>query len=122
MLTVDYKDYMTFLRGADPVVPPEAFGLAAQIAAQEVETATFHRAIPEEHLRAVKHCCCHLAQALYLAEQRETETGGKTSERVGSYSVTYGSAGEQQARISEEKRRILRLWLADTGLLYAGVG
>ncbi len=122
MLTVDYKDYMTFLRGADPIIPSDAFGYYARLGALEIRFATCDREIPEEQTETVKLCCCHLAHAIYLSDQHSNEAGGKTSERVGSYSVTYGGAEEQQARISGEKRRILRLWLADTGLLYAGVG
>ena len=45
---------------------------------------------------------------------------GKTSESVGSYSVSYASATDRHRESQQEYSRILHLWLGDTGLLYRG--
>ena len=66
-------------------------------------------------------CCCELAESEYRREKQQKEFGGKTSEKNGTYSVSFSSAQESATAISREQRNIVMKWLADTGLCYQGV-
>ena len=66
-------------------------------------------------------CCCELAEVIYQQEKREREAAGKTSEKVGTYSVSFSSASEARQAADREQRGIVMKWLADTGLCYQGV-
>ena len=110
-----------YLNGRKPVIT-SGFLFYAQSASQVIDRYTFSRlnnaaAIPE----AVQMCRCELSEAEYRREKQQKESGGKTSEKIGTYSVSFGSAQEFAAAISREQRGIVMKWLADTGLCYQGV-
>lgn len=115
-----YKE--SYLRGKKPVIST-GFVYYAREASQFLDCYTFGRLaglseIPEE----VRLCCCELAEAGYRRELRKKETaGGKTSEKVGTYSVTFAGGKESSESDAAEVRSILTKWLGDTGLLYQGV-
>lgn len=124
MVNVDEAFYIgDFLGGSSTAAVPLAeFSRYAALAAQEIKATTFGRPVTAEDEQAVKMCCCALAEAIYSAAVKQQESAGKASEKVGGYSVSYEGRTQQQAALADEKRRILRLWLGGTGLLYAGVG
>lgn len=66
-------------------------------------------------------CCCELAESEYRMEKQQKESGGKTSEKIGTYSVSFGSVQESAQAVAREQRNIVMKWLADTGLCYQGV-
>ena len=66
-------------------------------------------------------CCCEVAEAEFRREKRQEEAGGKTSEKIGTYSVSFGSVKEVAEAAGKEQRDIVMKWLADTGLCYQGV-
>ena len=110
-----------YLNGRKPVIT-SGFLFYAQSASQVIDRYTFSRLknaaeIPE----AVQMCCCELSEAEYRREKQQKESGGKTSEKIGTYSVSFGSAQEFAAAISREQRGIVVKWLEDTGLCYQGV-
>ena len=110
-----------YLKGRKPVITTD-FPFYARSASQAIDRYTFNRLkdvaeIPDE----VQMCCCELAESEYRMEKRQKESGGKASEKIGTYSVSFGSAQEFAAAISREQRGIVMKWLADTGLCYQGV-
>lgn len=113
----DYDYYINdYLHGGE-AMSKESFDFFAVRASKVIERHTFSRI--EEVTEAIKSCCCELAESLQ-AEQDADGQGGKTSESVGSYSVSYAPAADRRRESQQEHSRILRLWLGDTGLLYRG--
>lgn len=116
-----YKE--KYLLGRKPVIST-GFLFYARRASQTIDQYTFVRLkdtaeadIPEE----VKMCCCELAEAEFRSEKQKKDSGGKTSEKIGTYSVTFGSASESSNAAANERRSIVMKWLAQTGLCYQGV-
>lgn len=110
-----------YLLGRKPVISA-GFPFYARSASQVIDRYTFDRlkgleVVPE----AVQICCCELAESVYRREKQQKETSGKTSEKIGTYSVSFGSAQESAAAAGREQREIIMKWLADTGLCYRGV-
>ena len=110
-----------YLKGRKPVIT-SGFLFYAQSASQVIDRYTFSRLknvveIPE----AVQMCCCELAESEYRREKQQKEAGGKTSEKIGTYSVGFASAQESAQASAKEQRNIIMKWLADTGLCYQGV-
>lgn len=66
-------------------------------------------------------CCCELAESEYCREKQQKESGGKVSEKIGTYSVSFGSVQESAQATAKEQRSIVMKWLEDTGLCYQGV-
>ena len=119
---VDETYYINdYLKGRKPVITT-GFPFYAQSASQVIDRYTFSRLknvveIPDE----VQMCCCELAESEYRREKQQNESGGKTSEKIGTYSVGFSSAQESATATSREQRGIVMKWLADTGLCYQGV-
>lgn len=110
-----------YLKDRKPIIT-SGFFFYARSASQVIDRYTFNRLknvveIPE----AVQMCCCELAESEYRREKQQKEAGGKTSEKIGTYSVGFASALESATAISREQRGIVMKWLADTGLCYQGV-
>ena len=72
--------------------------------------------IPE----AARLCCCELAETEYAREKQRKDAGGKTSEKIGTYSVSFGTTGESNSAFTREQRAIVMKWLGNTGLCYQG--
>lgn len=123
MIYADEAFYIeNYLLGRKPVIAT-GFSFYARQASQVIDQYTFGRLddtadIPEE----VRMCCCELAEAGFQREKQKTESGGKTSEKIGTYSVTFGTAQETAGAAVNEQRRIIMKWLGNTGLCYRGVG
>lgn len=114
-----YKD--KYLLGRKPEIK-SGFAFYARSASQIIDQYTFDRLkgmqdIPE----TVRMCCCELAEAEFRREKQRNEAGGKTSEKVSTYSVSFASAKECAETKIMEQRNIIMKWLADTGLCYQGV-
>lgn len=117
-----YKE--KYLLGRKPVIST-GFLFYARQASQIIDQYTFGRLkdtaeadIPGE----VQMCCCELAEAECQMEKQKNASGGKTSEKIGTYSVSFGSAAETANAAVSERREIVMKWLANTGLCYRGVG
>lgn len=110
-----------YLMGRKPVIR-SGFSFYARQASQVIDQYTFGRlaaveAVPD----AVKLCCCALAEAEYRRETQQQAAGGKTSEKIGTYSVSYGTGQEAAHAAVAEQRSIVLKWLENTGLCYQGV-
>lgn len=114
-----YKD--KYLLGRKPVIST-GFPYYARQASQVIDRYTFGRLanvveIPED----VRLCCCELAEVGCRREKAEKESSGKTSEKIGTYSVSFGSVQEQNETKARKERQIIMKWLENTGLCYQGV-
>ena len=110
-----------YLLGRKPVIST-GFPFYARQASQRIDQYTFNRLKDaSEASEEVQMCCCELAEAECRREKQQKESGGKTAERIGTYSVSFGSAQELAAASGREQREIIMKWLADTGLCYQGV-
>ena len=73
--------------------------------------------VPEE----AKLCCCELAEVICRQEKTEKNASGKTSEKIGTYSASYGSSQELTEAAIRKQNQIVKKWLENTGLCYQGV-
>lgn len=110
-----------YLLGRKPVISA-GFDFYSRQASQVIDSYTFGRLkqtakIPE----AVRLCCCELAEAEFSREKQKKDSGGKTSEKIGTYSVSFASSGESDSAYAREQEAILMKWLGGTGLCYQGV-
>ena len=118
-ITPDFAYYKhIFLLGGETKIPQGEFSHLAVEAMQEIKTATFGADVPSEFEENIKMCCCALAQVIFADSQN---SGGKTSEKVGTYSVSFESSAAKLQKFKEDKRAVIRRYLADTGLLFSGV-
>ena len=121
MIYADESFYMEiFLSGRKPVIRT-GFNYYAREASKIIDRYTFDRLakvteVPED----VKMCCCELAEQCFRTEKQKKEAG-KTSEKVGTYSVTFASEADISQNDAKEKYNIVLKWLSGTGLCYRGV-
>lgn len=117
-----YKE--KYLMGRKPVIDA-GFQYYAMLASKIIDQHTFGRLkdiSEEEILDEVKMCCCELAERMFAEEKGMAQTvGGKTSEKIGTYSVTYSDAHAVMQAAEDQQKQIIRRWLGDIGLLYQGV-
>lgn len=110
-----------YLLGRKPVISA-GFLFYARQASKVIDQYTFGRlADVTDFSEAVRMCCCELAEAEYQREKQKKASGGKTSEKIGTYSVSFGTAQETSQAAAAEQHSIVMKWLADTGLCYQGV-
>ena len=57
----------------------------------------------------------------YQQQKTEKDASGKTSEKNGTYSVSYGSSQELATAAVQKQHQIVMKWLENTGLCYQGV-
>lgn len=103
------------------LIPQESFSKFEYKARIELDRFTFGRLketkiLPDE----VRSCICELAEYLFK-EDRKPRTNGISSETTDGYSVTYQTE-KAISVISKDLYQIALKHLANTGLLYRGVG
>ena len=90
-------------------VEPEDFPRLAARAGEYVDGLCRGRcgSVPEQDRDLVRFAVCAVIELLQDQERMERRafTEGKTSETVGSYSVSYGALSQTGARYLEEKKR-----------------
>lgn len=87
-----------------------------------IDHYTFGNIDPENIPQTVKMCCCELAENLFSESKMMSENSGIQSESVGGWSRNYISKSEILTSSKAEQKQIIFKWLANTGLLYRGVG
>lgn len=116
MIYANYDYYKEKFCGT--LIPQDNFPYFAARASEYIDWQTFGRlekVIPGEYDAKVRNCCCALAETEYSFSQKSDIS----SEKNGSYSVTYST--KSSADHNAEKSRIVALYLGNTGLLYRGV-
>lgn len=114
---IDYNFYRSSYGG--DLVPSDKFDFYCRKATQYIKANTFNRVDETNIQEEVKMCCCEICDLIYKAEN--TNSKGITTEKVGEYSVSYESKQSIEDTKEKNLNKTLRLWLADTGLLYKGV-
>lgn len=99
----------------------EGFAYYARDATQKIKRYTGDNIDGDNVPECVKMCCCEVAELTFGYEKSLGDTGGRSSESVGGWSVSYESR-EQSARAHAERvRDCVYKWLGGTGLLYRGL-
>lgn len=119
MAYADYTYYTDTYLGT--AIAAADFPRLAQDASAEIDRMTFGRAAPiveanadADMIEAIQMATCAVAEALQQNAQGGADS--VTSERVGSYAVTYARPTSHQRTLLDAAAR----WLANTGLLYRG--
>lgn len=134
MAYADYSYYVSSFLGSS--IKEEEFSCLALRASQFLDYYTMNKSKSVPELENLKMACCAVAERYQVIESAQkiaaeslNETEDLKSESVGSYSVSYQTAGEKAttAASAAEKARaelvgIARQYLAGTGLLYRGRG
>lgn len=115
-----YKD--KYLLGRKPVIS-NGFNYYARGASRIMNSLTFGRIDKLSELTDdIQMCCCEIAELCYANEKERKAAGGKASEKIGTYSVTFSDKAQSQEEISPaDASRIMNKWLSETGLLYRGI-
>ncbi len=113
-----YKE--KYLLGRKPAISA-GFPFYARSASKIIDQYTFDRLNGTNPSEEVQMCCCELAESEYRKEKQQQEAGGKTSEKNGTYSVSFSAPQEVAESCRWEQRYIVMKWLGDTGLCYQGV-
>lgn len=128
----DYNYYTSgYLLGRNPVILEGVFPFWEKQAAKEIDQRTFGHltANPALVSEEVKDCACELAELLYQADSVSQQA---LRQGAAGPMVSYSNDGESgtfdlsQSVYTEEGkarkvREIVRRYLGNTGLLYAGV-
>lgn len=69
----------------------------------------------------VKLCCCKIAELMFKADNM-SDSEGISSEKVGDVSRSYESADTRRKQLNRNIKSAVYKYLADTDLLYRGVG
>lgn len=117
-----YADYLFYTEQYGGTAIAQAdFGRLARQASAQIDELTFERAAPiitadtdDNLIERIKLATCACAEELYRQEQG----GVISSEKVGSYAVTYAvsPAMSNQVRLSAT----VRVYLGSSGLMYRG--
>jgi len=115
-----YKN--SYLLGRKPVISA-GFCFYARSASRIMNSLTFGRIDKLNDLTDdIKMCCCEIAECCYTSEKERKAAGGKTSERIGTYSATFSEKALTDTDVSaSDAYRIMNKWLSETGLLYRGI-
>lgn len=128
----DYNYYISgYLLGRSPAVPKEVFSFWAKQASKEIDKRTLGHLSghPELVTDDVQDCACELTELLYQADsvaQQALQQGGAgllTSYSNDGDSGTFDLSQSSLTEVGKAKktRDIIYKYLANTGLLYAGV-
>lgn len=119
-----YADYVfyteEYLHGREAVVEAASFDFFAFNATYIIKQFILDN-MPDDIPECVKMCCCEVAEYLYTGEQK-SERQGIASAKVGDESLTYESSDSRRQDLSKSIKSAVYMWLADSDLLYRGVG
>ncbi len=110
-----------YLQGRNPTISA-GFNYYARNASKTIDMYTFGNLGGVEDIpKDVKFCCCELAELMFENEAQSRDTGNKTSERIGSYSVGFSSKADREEAFKSKQYGIVIKWLGNTGLCYRGL-
>lgn len=111
-----------YLLGRKPVINA-GFDYYARSASRIMNSLTFGRIDKLEELPDdIQLCCCEMAEHCYTNEKENKAAGGKSSEKIGTYSVNFSEKAQTNTDISStDAVRIMYKWLSETGLMYRGI-
>ena len=107
-----------YLQGKEAVITT-AFDFYARKATKIVNQRTFGNV--NTPTIDVKMCTCEIAELIFGYEQVEKTSGGKNSESVSGWSVSYKNDNELKTTLDRRIDTAIKSWLSGTGLLYRGL-
>lgn len=110
----------SFLCGKKAVIDT-AFDYYVRLATQKIKQYTFDNIDESNIPESVKMCCCDVAEQIFKYEKILEQSSGKSAETVKGWSVSYESREQSEKTLNDNIKTTIRMWLADTGLMYAGV-
>lgn len=120
----DYTFYTTTYLGT--AIASADFGRLALRASQVIDNSTFNRAAAivtadedADTIALIQMATCAVAEEIQTQESSGS-IDGVTSERVGSYAVTFGAGSRAMLSNEVKQENAARLYLAQTGLMYRG--
>lgn len=117
MIQVDYEFYMETYAGQ--IIPDkQAFKQPIMKANIYLDQCLHRKPEPEEE-QLVKLCLCECADLIYQDDSLRRKHGGRKiqSENTDGYSVSYDTGKSLSSTLYD----VARVYLGNTGLLYAGV-
>lgn len=110
-----------YLQGTNPTISA-GFNYYARSASRIIDLYTFGRLEGVDDIpKDVKLCCCELAELIFENEIQSRDTGNKTSEKIGSYSVGFSSKADRENAFKSKQYDVVIKWLGNTGLCYRGL-
>lgn len=120
----DYTFYTTTYLGT--AIASADFPRLALRASQIIDHITFNRAAAiittntdDDTIEMIQMATCAVSEELN-AQENSGGLDGITSERVGSYAVTFGAGSRAMLSNEVKQENAARLYLAQTGLMYRG--
>lgn len=98
-----------------------AFEFYARQATQKIKSYTFDNIDETNIPDCVRMCCCDVAELIFKFD-KSSKHNGISSESVGDQSVSYESTDSQMQTLHKNIKSVVYSWLAETGLMYRGVG
>ena len=110
-----------YLQGTNPTISA-GFNYYARSASRIIDLYTFGRLEGVEDIpKDVKLCCCELSELIFENEIQSRDTGNKTSEKIGSYSISFSSKADRENAFKSKQYDVVIKWLGNTGLCYRGL-
>ena len=115
-----YADYDYYINEYKGNMPETDFDRMSKMASAKIKANTFGRIDENDVQSEVKYCTCVLADSLLVASKIE----GKSSESVGSWSVSYSDTSKSE--LNETINQIIKEFLSEvytadgTPVLYRG--
>lgn len=120
----DYAFYSSSFLGT--AIDGSNFPRLALRASRIIDHITFNRAAAiitantdDDTIEMIQMATCAVSEELNTQEQNG-QLDGITSERVGSYSVSYGAGSRATMSNEEKQERAARLYLGQSGLMFRG--
>lgn len=110
-----YADY-SFYQSRGGRMSLSEFSVYSEKASDYIDYITFDRAKTyEDTENRLKKCCCALADEM----KKSDNISGKSSESIGSYSVSFSDNSEMA--IQKKYGSVCRTYIGSTGLMYRGL-
>lgn len=112
-MAIEIGDFPRLAMRSSAILDALTFGRALDVVIADTDTATIDK---------IRQATCGIAEVLKWTDRTETDGGGViASEQVGSHSVSYVQTPDMNSRNEQKWLQVAKVYLWDTGLLYAGV-
>lgn len=115
-----YADFLYYIEQycGNMIKDQQSFNKVAREASLFIDQHTLGRI--KEPVDEVRLATCAISEVIYDEYKQRTE-GQIISETVGPHSVSYAKKVKTTEEYTREKMKLLRMYLANTGLLYRGI-
>lgn len=121
----NYADISFYINTYKPkenmMISAADFSFYARKATQIIKQYTGQNIDENNIPECVKFCCCEIAEILAESDKLSQNHGGKSSESVQGWSVSYESKEQTLQAMQTKIKGSVYSWLSGTGLLYRGI-